>query len=74
VRIKVDIAGSAYAPARDAAFAIVSALESAIAADITLGGTVAYARVTSRRVEEAVEERTRSVGVILVVTASVSAG
>jgi hypothetical protein len=69
VRIKVDLATSTYTDARDAAFTISDAIEAALSADTTLGGVVGHARVTSIRVDEAVEERQRSVGIVLTVTA-----
>lgn len=74
VRIKVDHLGNSYTTARDNAFTLASAIEDAISADVTLGGVVAFARVTQITVDEAIDERTRMVGLVLTVTADASVG
>lgn len=73
VRVKVDYTTSDYTTARDRAFAISDEVEAAITADVTLGGVVTFARVTHIRVDEAIpDERTRTVGIALTVTADVT--
>ena len=75
IRVKVEKLASEYTAARDLAFAITSDIEDAIAADITLGGVVAFATVTQVNVDEAIpDERTRQVGVTLTVSAQAAVG
>ena len=75
IRVKVDKLASEFTAARDLAFAITSDIEDAIAADVTLGNTVDFARVTQVDVDEAIpDERTRQVGITLTVTAQAAVG
>ena len=75
VRVKVDRLANEFTTARDAAFTLTQDIEAAIAADVTLGGAVDFARVTEVSTEEAIpDERTRSVGVVLTVTATKAVG
>lgn len=75
IRIKVDHLGNSYTTARNSAFALASTIEDALGADVTLGGVVGFARVTEMQLDEAIpDERTRSVGLALTVTAEASVG
>ena len=75
IRIKVEKLTNEYAVVRDEACAILSDIVAAMKADVTLGGVVAFARVTQAIPDEAIpDERTRMFGLVVTVTAQAAVG